>query len=223
MRAILISLVACATLAACAVPDPEVDAQVELGDFRLKSNIAVTKTARKMGVSRDATEAEWEEVLEAAIEDRFRRYSGETPYTISYSLDGYLLATKGGRLALANRSALLATVHIWETEPLERLEDRSTQLFVLESLDGKTAIGSGIFRTKEEQMARLAASFAKAVERWLVANGDLFGRDVSEADIEAAAQDSAAQLAQAAAGAETGAPAPDTAGPTRPIQRPSEG
>ncbi|MEM7472400.1 MAG: hypothetical protein AAF340_13710 [Pseudomonadota bacterium] len=205
----------CLALTACSVPDPETDSPAELGDFRLKSNIAVTKTAQKMGVSRDATEEEWEEVLEAAIEKRFRRYAGETLYTLSYSLDGYLLATKGGRLALSNRSAVLATVHIWETDPLDRLEDRSTQLLVLEGLDGETFVGSGLFRTKDEQMARLGAQFAKAVERWLVANSDLFGRDVSDAEKQAARKDSAAQIAQEIDTTETG--------PARPIQRPSEG
>ncbi|MCY4335594.1 MAG: hypothetical protein OXC60_13120 [Litoreibacter sp.] len=40
----------CFALTACAVPDPEIEAAVDLGDFRLKSNIAVTKTAQKMGV-----------------------------------------------------------------------------------------------------------------------------------------------------------------------------
>ena len=174
-------------------------------------------------MTREATEEEWEEVLEAAIEKRFRRYEGTRPYTISYSLDGYLLATRGGRLALSNRSAILATVHIWETDPLERLNDRSTQLLVLEGLDGETFVGSGLFRSKEEQMARIGAQFAKAVERWLVANSDLFGREVTEAEIEAAKKDSAAQIAQGATNADGASQEPDTPGIIRPSPRPTEG
>ena len=103
-------------LSACAVPDPDSEEQVPLGDFKLDLNVAVTDQARKMGVSRDATAAEWEKVLEDAIDARFRRYDGEKTYHISYSLDGYILATKGGRLALAPRSAMSMTVHIWDAE-----------------------------------------------------------------------------------------------------------
>jgi len=185
----ILALLAVLCLSACAVPDPETEALVDLGDFRLLSNVAVTDNARKMGVSRDATPEEWEQVLEAAIDKRFGRYQGEVPYIISYSLDGYILATKGGRLALAPRSALAMTVHIWQTNPQERLADRSKQLLVLEQFDGETFIGSGLFRSKEEQMESLAAQFAAAVQRWLLANRDLFGLEVSEEDLKAAEKD----------------------------------
>lgn len=202
MRHFILALICVSALSACAVPDPETDPQVNLGDFRLLGNVAVTNSARKMGVSRDASAEEWEANLETAIQDRFGRYTGETPYTLSYSLDGYILATKAGRLALAPRSAMSMTVHIWQTDPLDRLEDRSKQLLILEALDGETVIGSGLFRDKDEQMANLSAQFAKAVERWLLANGDLFGVDVS-ADAKAAAlRDDAAEIAKQTAAAE---------------------
>lgn len=183
----LVLIASLVAVSACAVPNPETDEQVPLGDFRLASNVAVTDTARKMGVTREASPEEWEQVLEEAIDARFQRYTGNTPYVLSYSLDGYILATKGGRLALAPRSALSMTVHIWQAEPLKRLEDRSKQLLVLEQFDGETVIGSGLFRSKEEQMKNLGAQFAKAVERWLQSNGDLFGIGVS-ADAKAAAE-----------------------------------
>ncbi len=194
----LIAAACLAVTAACSVPNPDLEEQVDLGNFRLQSNVAVTKNARKMGVSRDATAEEWETALEAAIDKRFRRYDGDTPYTISYSLDGYILATKGGRLALAPRSAMSMTVHIWQTDPLLRLKDRSKQLLILEQLDGESVIGSGLFRDADEQMANLAAQFAKAVERWLQANADLFGEDVSDAAKEAAKKDDAAEIAKKA-------------------------
>ncbi|SFR31785.1 hypothetical protein [Litoreibacter janthinus] len=187
MRAILTALSAVFLLAACAVPNPDTEDQVPLGDFKLDLNVAVTDKASKMGVSRTATAEEWEKVLEAAIDKRFRRYDGKKLYHISYSLDGYILATKGGRLALAPRSALSATVHVWDSETKTRLEKRSKQILVLEQLDGETFIGSGFFNSKDQQMQNLAAQFAKAVERWLVSNGDLFGQDV-DADAKAAAE-----------------------------------
>ncbi len=191
-------------LSACAVPDPDVEEKVELGDFRLLGNVAVTTNSRKMGVSRDASSEAWEDVLEAAVQKRFGRYDGETPYILSYSLDGYILATKGGRLALAPRSAMSMTVHIWQTEPQKRLEDRSKQLLILEQFDGETFIGSGLFRTKEEQMENLAAQFAKALERWLQANADLFGQTVTEEAKQAAEKDDLEALADQAKTAEPG-------------------
>lgn len=189
MRAMFAIVTTVIMLAGCAVPNPETDEQVPLGDFKLDLNVAVTDNARKMGVSRTASADEWEVALESAIDKRFRRYEGEKNYHISYSLDGYILATKGGRLALAPRSALSMTVHVWDSETKTRLEDRSKQILVLEQLDGETFIGSGLFRGKEQQMENLSAQFAKAVERWLVVNGDLFGQNVSDSDKDAAAKD----------------------------------
>lgn len=198
MRRIFLTLACILGLAACSAPNQEVDLgePVNLGDFRLLGNVAVTTNARKMGVTRDATAEEWEQALESAITSRFGRYDGETPYTLSYSLDGYILATKGGRLALAPRSAMSLTVHIWQTDPQKRLADRSKQLLIFEALDGETIVGSGLFRDKDEQIANLSAQFARAVERWLVANGDLFGIDVSETAKTAAAKDDAAEIAK---------------------------
>ncbi|EPX76916.1 hypothetical protein [Litoreibacter arenae] len=195
MRAILVALSTVLLLSACAVPDPDTEEQVPLGDFRLDLNVAVTDQAKKMGVSRTATAAEWEKVLEAAIDKRFRRYEGEKLYHISYSLDGYILATKGGRLALAPRSAMSMTVHIWDSATKTRLEDRSKQMIILEQLDGETFVGSGFFNDKEQQMENLAAQFAKAVERWLVANGDLFGQDVDAEAKKASEKDDLQALA----------------------------
>lgn len=200
----LIAVFCLMAVAACAVPDPESDPSVDLGNFRLLDNFAVTTQARKMGVTREASAEAWETVLEKAVTKRFSQYQGDTPYIISYSLDGYILATKGGRLALAPRSAMSMTVHIWQTSPQKRLEERSKQLLIFENLDGETVIGSGLFRTKEEQMENLGAQFAKALERWLVANGDLFGVGVTAQAREAAKRDDAAELAKKAQG--SGAP-----------------
>lgn len=209
MRAILAALSVATVLSACAVADPDKEEQVPLGDFKLDLNVAVTDEARKMGVTREATPEEWEAVLEAAIDKRFRRYDGEKLYHLSYSLDGYILATKGGRLALAPRSALSMTVHVWDSETKTQLKDRSKQILVLEQLDGETFIGSGLFNSKEQQMENLAAQFAKAVERWLVSNGDLFGQDVDDEAKAAAEKDDLAALAQQVQ--QEGAGAPDAA------------
>lgn len=216
MRAILAVLTAVILLSACTVANPDNEEQVPLGDFKLDLNVAVTDSAKKMGVTRDASPEEWEDALEAAIEKRFRRYEGDKLYHISYSLDGYILATKGGRLALAPRSAMSVTVHVWDSETKTQLKDRSKQMLILEQLDGETLIGSGFFNSKEQQMDNLAAQFAKAVERWLVSNGDLFGQDVDAEAKAAAAKDDLAALAEkakAGAGADVDAAASNTVDP----------
>lgn len=205
IRSVLAALCVLA-VSACAVPDPETDERVELGNFRLAGNVAVTTNAKLMGVSRQASAEEWEEVLESAITKRFGAYEGDVPYTISYSLDGYILATRGGRLALAPNSAMAMTVHIWTNEPPKRLEERSKQLLIFEGFDGETIVGSGLFRTRDEQMDALGKQFSKAVERWLLVNGDLFGIDVTEEAKEAARKDDAAEIAKQAP-----APAEDAA------------
>ena len=76
------------------------------------------------------------------------------------------------------------------------MADRSKQLLIFEALDGKTVIGSGLFRTKEEQMENLGAQFAKALERWLVANGDVFGVGVTDEARKAAERDDLAEIAK---------------------------
>ena len=176
-------------LGACAVADPDTDPQVPLGDFSLGHNVVVTKNARKIGPSRTASADEWETILEAAMEKRFGRYEGEKLYHIGINLDGYALAIPGIPVVLAPKSILAIKVNVWDDAAQKKLTEKPRTLTVFEQLDGGTILGSGLSRSREEQMSNLAANMARAVERFLVANAEWFGETASEEAKEAAEAD----------------------------------
>jgi hypothetical protein len=185
----LIAAAAMVALSACAVPNPDNEEQVALGNFALGHNVVVTKNAKKIGPSRTASAEEWETILEAAMEKRFGRYEGEKLYHIGINLDGYALAVPGIPVVLSPKSILAIKVNVWDDAAEKKLTEEPRSLTIFEQLDGGTILGSGYANTREEQMANLAAQMAKAVERFLVANGEWFGQTASEEAIAAAEQD----------------------------------
>jgi len=185
----ILTLPVVALLGACAVANPDTEEQVPLGDFSLGHNVVVTKNAKKIGPSRSASADEWETILEAAMEKRFGRYEGEKLYHIGINLDGYALAVPGIPVVLAPKSILALSVNVWDDSAEKKLTEEPRRLTVFEQLDGGTIVGSGFSRKREEQMENLAAQMAKAVERFLVANGEWFGETASEEAIEAAEKD----------------------------------
>lgn len=185
----LIAIAAVATLSACAVANPDNEPQVPLGNFSLGHNVVVTKNAKKIGPSRTATAEEWETILEGAMEKRFGRYEGEKLYHIGINLDGYALAVPGIPVVLSPKSILAIKVNVWDDAAEKKLTEKPRSLTIFEQFDGGTIVGSGYANTREEQMENLAAQMAKAVERFLVANGEWFGEAVSDEAIEAAEKD----------------------------------
>jgi hypothetical protein len=185
----LIALSLVVTLGACAVANPDNEEQVPLGNFALGHNVVVTKHAKKIGPSRTASAEEWETILEAAMEKRFGRYEGEKLYHIGINLDGYALAVPGIPVVLSPKSILAIKVNVWDDAAEKKLTEKPRSLTIFEQLDGGTIVGSGYANSREEQMANLAAQMAKAVERFLVANGEWFGETASEEAIAAAEQD----------------------------------
>lgn len=185
----LIALTLVATLSACAVANPDNEPLAPLGNFSLGHNVVITKEARKIGPSRTATNEEWELILEAAMEKRFGRYEGDKLYHIGISLDGYALAVPGIPVVLSPKSILAIKVSVWDDAAELKLTEEPKSLTIFEQIDGGTIVGSGYANTREEQMANLAAQMAKAVERFLVANGEWFDEEVSEEAIAAAEQD----------------------------------
>lgn len=186
MRAILAICLA-VTLSACAVPDPDTEEQVSLGDFRLSHNVVVTKNAKKIGPSRTASPEEWEELLEGEIERRFGGYEGDKLYHIGINLDGYALAVPGVPIVLSPKSALVISLTVWDDAADKKLNDPPRQMTILEQLDGNTILGSGLTQGRKKQMKNLAAAMAKAVERYLVANREWFG-EAPDPDAKAAAE-----------------------------------
>ncbi|MGL5008966.1 MAG: hypothetical protein ACRC6I_03735 [Paracoccaceae bacterium] len=200
-------------LTACARNDLA-DPPVPLGAFALGHNVAVTTNMQKVPISRSATGAEWEAAMEGAVEDRFGRYEGDRLYNIGISVDAYALAPPGIPVVAAPKSVLAITANIWDDRIQTKLNAEGKQLIVFEGFSGESVIGTGLTRTKEEQMAALAFNAAKAVERWLLEHPEWFDIDpaVAAAALAAAEAPPTAEL-PADQTAEAAAVTPDLLSP----------
>lgn len=124
---------------------------------------------QKGPVSRDATKEEWVSVLKNAVAERFGRYQGDQLYHIAISVEGYMLAPPGVPLVYKPKSALIINVTVWDDAANAKLNPKVEQLTVFESTtSGSFLVGSGNERTKEEQMAGLAANAVRDIEAWMV-------------------------------------------------------
>lgn len=170
----LAALALCVVIAACQKNDLA-EPPVPLGDFALGLNIVVTDKMQKVAISRDATPEAWKQALEKAIQDRFGRYNGPKLYNIGISIDAYALAPPGVPIVLSPKSALGITANIWDDAAQEKLNTEGKQLIVMEKMSGETVIGSGLTRSKQQQMEILSYNAAKAVEGWLLENPEWFG------------------------------------------------
>ena len=159
---------------ACAQSDLA-EPPVPLGDFALGLNIAVADNAQKVPISRDATEEEWETAVKQAVADRFGRYEGTKLFNIGISVDGYALAPPGIPVVAAPKSVLVVTANIWDDAAGKKLNAEGKQFTVFEGLSGETVIGTGITRSKKQQMDALSYNAVKRVEAWLLENPEWFG------------------------------------------------
>jgi hypothetical protein len=217
-------VVALGLLAACERPSDLADPPVDLGPFDLGLNIVVADNAQKVPISRDATPDEWEASLSRAVADRFGRYDGPRFYNIGISVDGYALAPPGVPVLVTPKSVVVVTVNVWDDERQQKLNGAGTQFTVFESLSGEQVIGTGITRTKKEQMDALSYNVAKVIENWFLEHPQWFGPGIPVPDpaaegpaAPAGAVDVAATLAAGPAAPAPSVPvtaaAPVTAGP----------
>jgi hypothetical protein len=174
-RPVLAAFLAVTFLASCAQenlaekPEP-------LGDFALGLNIIVADNVQKVPISRDATVEEWEAAMIKAVDERFSRYDGTKLYNIGINVDGYALAPPGIPVVAAPKSILVITANVWDDAAGKKLNEKGKQLTVFEQFSGESAIlGSGLTRTKEEQMESLSRNAARAVEDWMRLNPTWFG------------------------------------------------
>lgn len=161
-------------LAACAADDLA-EPPVPLGDFALGLNIVVADKVEMVPISRKATPDEWEAVMKKAVAARFGRYEGSKLYNLGISVDGYALAPPGIPVVAAPKSVLVVTANIWDDAARKKLNEEGKQFTVFESLSGDTVIGTGITRTKQQQMEALSFNAVKKVETWLLENPEWFG------------------------------------------------
>jgi hypothetical protein len=161
-------------LAACGKNDLA-EPPVPLGEFALGLNIIVADNVEKVPISRNATVEEWETVMKNAVDARFGRYNGSKLYNIGISVDGYALAPPGIPVVAAPKSVLVVTANVWDDAAQKKLNAEGKQFTVFESLSGETVIGTGITRTKQQQMDALAYNAVKRVEEWFLDNPEWFG------------------------------------------------
>jgi hypothetical protein len=212
MIRLIATLLCLPLLMACATQDLS-GPPVPLGQFVMGHNIVVTTNMQKVPISREATGAEWEAALEQAMEDRFGRYDGDRIYNFGIAIDAYALAPPGIPVVAAPKSVLAITANVWDDRIQTKLNEEGKQMIVFEGFSGESVIGTGLTRTKEEQMAALAFNAALAVERWLLEHPEWF-----DIDPEAAAAALAAGAAPPTATLPTAAPA--EAEPTPPTETP---
>jgi hypothetical protein len=161
-------------LGACAKNDL-LDPPVPLGNFKLGLNIVVADNAQKVPISRSATADEWEAALKKAVDARFGRYDGDKFYNIGINVDGFAIAPPGIPVVVAPKSVLAIKVTVWDDAAGQKLNEEPKQLIVFESFSGDTVIGTGITRSRAQQMAALSFNAARSVEKWFLENPEWFG------------------------------------------------
>jgi hypothetical protein len=174
----LLALTACADAKAVTDETP----LVNLGDFSFGHNVVVAKDAQKAAFSRTATEEEIETALKSAMQARLGRYDGDKLYHIGIKVDAYGLAAPGIPVLFTPKSVFVLSVNVWDDSQAKKLTDKPKLLTVFEGASGATLVGSGLTRTKEEQLEILSRNAAMKVERWLQENGQWFGVDPVEAE-----------------------------------------
>ena len=169
-----------ALVAGCARNDLA-EPPVALGDFAVGLNIVVADNVQKVPISRNATPEEWEEAMKIAVAERFGRYEGTKLFNIGISVDGYALAPPGIPVIAAPKSVLVVTANVWDDAAQKKLNAEGKQFTVFESLSGDTVVGSGLTRTKQQQMDALSYNAVKRVEQWFLENPEWFGLPVANA------------------------------------------
>ncbi|SFE45668.1 hypothetical protein [Roseivivax sediminis] len=200
----LASLALILALAACADGGRELRQPFEpLGDFRLGHAVVTATNLQKGPVSRDASKEEWIAAVDAALEERFRRYEGDQLYHLGVSVEGYVLAQPGIPLVLSPKSVLIVRVSVlrdgeYEDVAEARLHPEAKEINVLEAPSADTLVGSGVTQTKQEQMTALSRNAALLIETWMRrqarAEGWFGGLDA----VEPAAAGRGEEVAQAA-------------------------
>jgi len=184
----LVTMVMLAALAACSpAPDPLSEDLPNMGNFRLGHNIVVADNMQQVPPSRRAEPEEWVAILTSEMDRRFGAYEGERMYHLGIAVEGYALAPPGIPLVVNPRSALVLSVNVWDDELGVKLHEEPNQIVVLEGSSSETfLIGSGIARTREQQMQVLARNAARQIQRWMLENPEWFSIDPDAPPLRAA-------------------------------------
>lgn len=204
--ALIPALAALSLFMGCARNDLD-EPPMPLGDFALGHNIAVAGNVQKVPISRTATPEEWTRAIRKAVDARFgeTRYQGSRLYNIGISVDAYALAPPGIPIIAAPQSILVVSANIWDDATRRKLNGaEGHQITTFEDLSGARVIGTGLTRTKEEQMAALAHNAVKKLEDWLLEHPGWFGMTEEEQAEALAARKKRMEEADSKPGAHAG-------------------
>ena len=159
-----------ALLAGCSAT-ADMEGPVEpIGAFSLGHAVVVAEGAQKVPPSREATPEEWQAALEAALTQRFGRFDGAQLYHLALKVDAYALAVPGVPVVLAPKSILRIQVSVWDDAAGGKLNAEPRVFTVFERLSSETVVGSGLTRSRKEQIEQLSANAARLIETWLREN-----------------------------------------------------
>lgn len=190
LRAALV--IALCLLAGCGDPNDLSKPAAPFGDFRLGHAIAVADKSESVGPSRQATPDEIEAALKTAIQARLGRYQGEKLYHIGIGVPAYALAVPGVPVVLSPKSVLVIEVDVWDDTAQRTINPAPKRFTVFEGLSGSTVIGSGLTKTREEQLQTLSENAARMINDWLVENKAWFSPEAVAARAAIAAAQPAA-------------------------------
>ena len=168
-------IVTALALAGCTNPNDLEEQPVYLGNFHLGHNVVVAPNLTKGPASREASKGEWLTEMKTAIDERFSRYEGDKLYHLGISLEGYVLAIPGVPIVASPKSALILNVTAWDDATQTKLNEKPELITVVETVSGRTVLGSGLTQSKKKQMHNLTRNAAKLIESWLVSQNNEHG------------------------------------------------
>lgn len=171
------AILALGVIAACGPREDFSQPPATLGNFQLGFAVVVTDNMQKVPISREASGEEWKAALQKALDDRFGRFEGGKLFNIGVAVDGYALAPPGIPIVASPKSILVVSVAVFDDAAAEMMNEggKGKQITAFEETSGDTLIGSGLTKTKEEQMESLAFVAAKKIEDFLRENPTWFG------------------------------------------------
>ena len=151
---------------------PEVDQSPEpIGDFRLGFNVVVANDVTQAPGSREASEDELTNALRSAMEERLGPYDGDGLYHIGLRIEAYSLGGAGVPILYSPRSVLLIAMNVWDDGAGEKLTGDPIRVTAFDTAAGPL-VGSGLVRSREQQIDALAFNAAVEVEKILAENRD---------------------------------------------------
>ncbi|SNR33699.1 hypothetical protein [Puniceibacterium sediminis] len=168
MSRLLLCLAFVLGLSACADGARDLRKPVEpIGNFKLGHAIVVAPNIVQGPASRDATAEEWIAGVDAALEERFRRYEGDKFYHIGVSVEGFVLALPGVPLVFNPKSVVIIKVTVFDDANAAKMNEEPEQITALEAVSAKTVVGSGVTQSKEEQLKLLSDNVSLQIEKWM--------------------------------------------------------